>query len=104
MTHLARSSTMTSTMTSKGQVTIPADIRAKLRLKPGQRVQFVSLGDAVAIQADTWQQDLTLIQKKAKAAMQKSRLPALSDADLGKAIDEAGSAAANQRYQRNDKR
>jgi antitoxin PrlF len=30
----------TATMTSKGQITIPADIRKKLRLKAGTKVDF----------------------------------------------------------------
>ncbi len=33
---------MTSaTVTSKGQITIPADVRAKLGLRPGSRLSFV---------------------------------------------------------------
>jgi len=31
---------MTATITSKGQITIPAKIREKLRLKPGQVLKF----------------------------------------------------------------
>lgn len=31
---------MTATITSKGQITIPARIREKLRLKPGQVLKF----------------------------------------------------------------
>ena len=30
-----------ATMTSKGQVTIPAEVRAKFRLRPGTKVDFV---------------------------------------------------------------
>jgi AbrB family looped-hinge helix DNA binding protein len=30
----------TATMTSKGQITIPADVRAKFRLRPGTRIDF----------------------------------------------------------------
>ncbi|HTB16051.1 MAG TPA: AbrB/MazE/SpoVT family DNA-binding domain-containing protein [Bryobacteraceae bacterium] len=30
-----------STITSKGQVTVPKEIRERLRLKPGDRVDFV---------------------------------------------------------------
>ena len=34
---------MTSaTVTSKGQVTIPADVRARLGLRPGSRIAFVA--------------------------------------------------------------
>jgi AbrB family looped-hinge helix DNA binding protein len=35
----------TATMTSKGQTTIPKDIREKLGLKPGDRIHFVTLPD-----------------------------------------------------------
>jgi AbrB family looped-hinge helix DNA binding protein len=31
---------MTATMTSKGQITIPARIRKKLKLEPGARLKF----------------------------------------------------------------
>ena len=31
----------TATMTSKGQITVPAATRARLRLEPGTRVDFV---------------------------------------------------------------
>jgi antitoxin PrlF len=34
-----------ATMTSKGQITVPKDIRLKLRLKPGDRVRFVVESD-----------------------------------------------------------
>lgn len=32
---------MTSTLTSKGQTTIPKDIRERLGLKPGDKIDFV---------------------------------------------------------------
>lgn len=34
-----------ATMTSKGQITIPKDVREELGLKPGARVMFVRLAD-----------------------------------------------------------
>jgi AbrB family looped-hinge helix DNA binding protein len=34
-----------ATMTSKGQITVPKEIRMKLRLKPGDRVRFVIEAD-----------------------------------------------------------
>lgn len=37
------------TLTSKGQVTIPQDIREKLGLVPGTRVVFDVVGDSVRI-------------------------------------------------------
>jgi AbrB family looped-hinge helix DNA binding protein len=38
-----------STMTQKGQVTIPAAIRVRLGLKPRDRVRFEIVGDVVTI-------------------------------------------------------
>jgi len=35
----------TATMTSKGQVTIPAQIRADLHVVTGDRIEFVKIGD-----------------------------------------------------------
>lgn len=34
-----------ATMTSKGQITVPKEIRTKLRLNPGDRVRFVIEAD-----------------------------------------------------------
>jgi AbrB family looped-hinge helix DNA binding protein len=36
---------MTATVTSKGQVTIPAEVRRKLRIVPGTKLEFVVLDD-----------------------------------------------------------
>ena len=39
----------TSTLTTKGQVTIPADVRRRLGLHPGDRVAFIVDGDEVRL-------------------------------------------------------
>lgn len=39
----------TSTVTQKGQVTIPVSVRRRWGLKPQQRVAFVKKGDSVEI-------------------------------------------------------
>lgn len=38
-----------STVTSKGQTTIPREIREALRIKPGDRLEYVAEGDRVTI-------------------------------------------------------
>lgn len=39
----------TSTLTAKGQVTIPAGVRKRLGLRPGDRVAFILDGDEVRL-------------------------------------------------------
>ena len=39
----------TATMTSKGQITIPADVRKRLGLESGDRVEFVEVEGGFAI-------------------------------------------------------
>jgi len=35
----------TATITSKGQITIPANVRAELKVGPGDRVEFVKVSE-----------------------------------------------------------
>ena len=39
----------TATLTSKGQVTIPADVRQRLGLESGDRIEFVEIDGGYAI-------------------------------------------------------
>ena len=39
----------TATVTTKGQITIPADVRRRLGLEPGDRVEFVEMEGGFAI-------------------------------------------------------
>lgn len=60
----------TATLTSKGQVTIPAQVRASMGLDTGDRIEFVELNDGTfAIMAASHSvRDLKgLIRKPAKA-------------------------------------
>jgi len=41
---------LSSSVTTKGQVTIPAELREKLGIKPGDRVGFVAEGDRIVLQ------------------------------------------------------
>ena len=41
----------TSNLTSKGQVTIPAEMRRDLGLKPGDKIRFIKRGSKISIEA-----------------------------------------------------
>ena len=41
---------MATTLTSKGQVTIPAELRERFGIKPGDRVGFVEEGERIVLQ------------------------------------------------------
>ena len=43
----------TATITSKGQTTIPKDVRDRLHLKAGDRVEFIVQDDATAVMVPT---------------------------------------------------
>jgi AbrB family looped-hinge helix DNA binding protein len=57
-----------STVTSKGQTTIPAKIRRALRIKPGDKVEYELEGDHVTIRAHLGTRSLkgALASKKGK--------------------------------------
>ncbi|MFA0997584.1 MULTISPECIES: AbrB/MazE/SpoVT family DNA-binding domain-containing protein [Pseudomonas syringae group] len=77
----------TATLTSKGQVTIPAKVRAALGLDTGDRIEFVELPDGkFAIMAATHSvRDLKgLVRKPAKK---------VSIEDMNNAITAQGSKA-----------
>ena len=41
---------LSSSVTTKGQVTIPIELREKLGIRPGDRVGFVDEGDRIVLQ------------------------------------------------------
>ena len=78
----------TATLTSKGQITIPAEIRARFNLKPGDQLDF-------------WEDEtstLTLTPRTRHIedffGIIKSDLPPLSIEDMDEIIGEAATEAA----------
>lgn len=60
---------MHSTVTSKGQTTIPGEIRKALRIKPGDRLEYVVDGDHATIRVHPGTRSLkgVLASKKGKS-------------------------------------
>jgi AbrB family looped-hinge helix DNA binding protein len=62
------------TLTSKGQVTIPLEIRERLGLTPGTRVRFDVVGDSVRLRkAATQSRGANLIARMRAAGRQAGR-------------------------------
>ena len=77
----------TATITSKGQVTIPADVRSQLKLKAGDRLEFVlnpKTGHFEVIPA-------TISIRSLKGILPKLKKP-LTNREIDEAIAEEGSS------------
>jgi AbrB family looped-hinge helix DNA binding protein len=66
------------TLTSKGQVTIPQDIREALSLHPGTRVQFDIVGDSVRIRRAAEQRRGNALIEKMRATGRRAQGPRLT--------------------------
>ena len=66
-----------ATLTSKGQITIPANIRKALRLSTGERVVFTQLDDGTVIMRAKTRSVLDL-----KGLLQAEGLPKLAVEDM----------------------
>ena len=92
--------TFSTTITVKGQMTLPAAFRRKLGIKPGERLLVNLKGNTVTVQKDDWQASLRKMQAKNRLAMQQRHIPVLNDNELNQAIDRAAEQAAVERYRR----
>ncbi len=69
--------TYTSTVTQKGQITIPQQLRAQYDIKKGSRVLFVKQEDGIAIQAQksiTSLKGILKTEKKLTIAQEKAAI------------------------------
>ena len=72
-----------ATMTSKGQVTIPADIRESMGLNAGERVVFTRLDDGTTVMRAKTRSILEL-KGMLKAARRNKRRVRIRDMDIGR--------------------
>ena len=70
------------TLTSKGQVTIPQQIRTRLGLRPGTRVVFDVVGDSVRIRRAAQQTTGDAIVAHLRSAAARSAGPRLSTDEI----------------------
>ncbi len=93
--------TYSTTLTQKGQVTIPVNIRRQLKLTPGESVSFrVSKKGQVVVEKNDWKKRLEKLQDQVTDHLKKHHIPVLSDAELQRLIEQSGQQAALERYRR----
>ena len=90
--------TYSTTVTSKGQMTIPASFRKQLGVKPGERVLIKMHGGKVVIEKDSWRENLRRVQKENLAVMKQRGIKPLINEELDDAINAAAEQAAMDRH------
>ena len=80
--------TYSTTLTSKGQMTLPIAFRKKLGLKPGEQVLVKMRGSEVIVQKDNWRENLRAVQAENQAYMKKHHIKPLTDEELDDALDQ----------------
>ena len=76
---------MTATVTSKGQVTLPVEVRRRLGLKPGSKLEFIVIGDE-RLEAIPLSETITSLKGMVPKPPRRLTL-----ADMEKAIEEGAS-------------
>ena len=80
---------LTSTVTAKGQVTIPISIRRQLGLTPGSVVDFEAKSDVAQIRPSTRENMLEHLHQQVAEHSQEYGIPPLTDSQLEQAIDQS---------------
>lgn len=89
----------TTTISSKGQITLPVKIRRSLNVDAGDRLVITKHGDKVTLVADSYEERLVALRKKTAEHLKNRSIRALKIEDLDKAIDSAWSDASVKRYE-----
>ncbi len=93
--------TYTTTVTSKGQVTIPAAIRRNLGIKAGESVRFKLVDrNQVVVEKNDWKRGLNELHIEVAAHLKKHNIKPLTDEELDNAINDAAQQASIDRYKR----
>jgi AbrB family looped-hinge helix DNA binding protein len=81
--------TYSTTITSKGQMTLSAEMRRKLSIKPGERVRVSLQNDKVVIEKDNYLQELEQLRAHLTKRVQEKGLAGMSWAEVKKRADGA---------------
>ena len=87
-----------STITSKGQITLPAEMRRRLGLKSGERVKFVIKGQELVVSKDNYWEELDAFRKEMSAKVRRAGLAGLSIEEIRQGMNEAKAKYYKEHY------
>lgn len=90
--------TYTATISSKGQITLPAGIRRSLRLRPGDKITIVKRGGIAEIKPSTYDEELDELRAQAEAHMKSNGTWGASWEEVRRRSDEARLKAYRRKY------
>jgi AbrB family looped-hinge helix DNA binding protein len=88
----------TTTVSSKGQITLPAKIRRSLNLDSGDRITITKRGGKVTIAPDTYEEKLADLRKRTAEHLRLANIKPLSIEDMDRLIDESWTEADVKRF------
>ncbi len=88
----------TTTISSKGQITLPVKIRRELNVHPGDRLTVIKKGNSISVTPDTYQQELDELRRLAHEHMKKNGLLSMSWEEIRKRTDEARLKEYRKKY------
>lgn len=90
--------THTATISSKGQITLPAEFRRQLKLKEGDKITIVKRANSIEIRPSTYNQELEELRKRAEAHMKKNGIWGMPWEEVHKRADEARTEYYRKKY------
>jgi AbrB family looped-hinge helix DNA binding protein len=71
-----------TTVTTKGQVVIPEEIRKLLHISPGTKIQVTVENGKIVMQIDDYQQKLQSFRSKVKTHLKAKKLSSVTDEQM----------------------
>jgi len=88
----------TATISSKGQITIPAKIRRSLNLDVGDRITITKHGDKVTIVPDSYDERLADLRRRTAEHLRVSKIKPLQVDEMDKIINDSWAKADVDSY------
>ncbi len=89
----------TTTVTSKGTITLPVSVRRSMNIKTGDRLVVDRRGQTITVKPDAYEEDLMVLRKKAHAHLKSKGLLGMPDEQI---MDKANKVRAEEYKKKHD--